>query len=230
MIDIGLTRTAMPLHIIYMCESNSHPCQILDSESRYTYINPPMIELLNLAGSSHIEGKKLSEIPHWSSVFADELHGYYGKVMENKTTLSLLVTCAFGRESQIQTYIFKVQPFFDDDGNVIGSMAEARRCKFFSPIQYIDNESPVSLSTHAPHNYLKSRDVEIIFFIYHGLTSKETARRLGISHRTVENRLCIMYQKANIHNIYQFREWCKDIGYDCYIPPAFIQSKIQVID
>ncbi|MFT4465733.1 MAG: helix-turn-helix transcriptional regulator [Sodalis sp. (in: enterobacteria)] len=115
-------------------------------------------------------------------------------------------------------------------GAYIGSMAEARLCKFFSPIQYIDDESPVSLTTHAPQNFLKYRDIEIIFFIYHGLTSKKTARRLGISHRTVENRLCIMYQKANIHNIYQFREWCKDIGFDCYTPPSFIQSKIRVID
>ncbi|CRL44459.1 Bacterial regulatory proteins, luxR family [Sodalis glossinidius str. 'morsitans'] len=230
MSGMRLKRENISPQIIHMCESNSNPCHIRDSEYLYVYINPAMAELLDLPKGFNIEGKLITDISHWMAVFLEEIYRHDKIVMDNRATLSLLITSAFGRKNTIQPYIFDVRPFFDDVGTIVGTITEAKPCKFFSPLQYIDGESPIALTSNIPYNRFTDRDLDVMFFTYHGLTSKETARRLGISHRTVENRLCIMYQKAGVHNIYQFREFCRDIDIDCYIPPDFMQHNIRVID
>lgn len=216
--------------IIHMCESNPNPCHIRDSECCYVYVNPSMRDLLDLADSFNILGKRLSETFHWLYVFADEFCRYDEMVMLQKSTISLLVTSTFGRENTIQPFIFDVRPFFDNVGNVVGTITESRLCKFFSPLQYIDNESPIALTSHAPDTNFTESELKVIFFTYHGLSSKETARRLGISHRTVENKLQYIYQKSGEHNINQFREFCRDIDLDSHIPSDFMQCNIRVIN
>lgn len=113
--------------------------------------------------------------------------------MLQNATISLLVSSTFGRKNTIQPCIFNVHPFFDDVGNVVGTMTEAKLCKFFSPLLYIDGELPRILTSNMSYIRFTERDLDVMFFTYHGLARKETARRLNISYRTVENRLCIMW-------------------------------------
>ncbi|WP_074013457.1 PAS and helix-turn-helix domain-containing protein [Candidatus Sodalis sp. SoCistrobi] len=226
---VALKREAISDQIIYMCESNPNPCHIRDSEHRYVYINPAMVELLDLPKAFNIEGKRITDIHHWMAIFLDEIYKHDKNVIDNKSSISLLITSAFGRKDIVQPYIFDIQPFFNDKGHVVGTIAEAKLCRFFSPLQYADGESPITLTLNMPHSYFTEREIEIIFFTYHGLSSKETARRLRISHRTVENRLCNLYQKTHVNNIYQFREFCRDIDLDCYIPTNLLVPSIRVI-
>lgn len=230
MSGVALKREDISPQVIHICENNSNPCHIRDSEYRYVYVNQAMRDLLDLPESFKILGKLLSEIPHWSNVFADEFCRYDEMAMVKNSTISLLVSSIFGRKNTIQPYIFDVRPFFDNIGNVVGTMTEARPCKFFSPLQYIDDKSPIALTSHVPDTNFTESELKIIFFAYHGLSSKETGRRLGISHRTVENTLQGIYQKSGEHNINLFRIFCEVIGLDCYIPSEFIQHGIRVID
>lgn len=225
-----LRRDDISPQIIHMCESNPNLCHIRDSEYRYVYINLAMRDLLDLPESFNILGKRLSETFHWLYVFADEFCRYDEMAMLQKSTISLLVSSTFGRENTIQPYIFDVCPFFNDMGHIVGTMTEARLCRFFSPLQYIDGKSPIVLTSHVPDTDFTESELKIIFFAYHGLSSKETGRRLGISHMTVENKLQYIYQKSGEHNINQFREFCRDIDLDCYIPSEFMHHGIRVID
>ncbi|AHF75286.1 Putative transcriptional regulator, PAS and GerEdomains [Sodalis praecaptivus] len=227
---IPLKRENISRQLIYLYENQDDACFIRDNEARYVYINPAMFALLDLPASFSIEGKSLAQVPHWINVFEDEFKHYDKIVMEKSVSLSLVVTSAFGRENCIQPYIFDIKPFFDEQGNVVGTISEARPLLFFSAMNYINGKSPVKLTTHLSDNTFTERELEIIFFSYQGLSSKEIALRLGISHRTVENRLCGLYQRANVHNIQQFREFCKDLSFDYYIPESFLQPKIIVIE
>jgi len=226
----SLKRENISPQIIYLYDSNPNPCHIRDSEYRYVYINKAMHELLDLPESFNILGKRLSETPHWSHVFSDEFCRYDEMAMLQNAPISLLVSSTFGRGNTIQPYIFDVHPFFDNVGNVLGTMTEARQCKFFSPLRYIDGELPIGLTSHAPNTNFTESEIKVIFFAYHGLSSKETGRRLGISHRTVENKLQYIYQKSGEHNINQFREFCRDINLDYYIPHQFLKPSIRIID
>ncbi|MGL9723176.1 LuxR C-terminal-related transcriptional regulator [Sodalis sp. (in: enterobacteria)] len=57
----------------------------------------------------------------------------------------------------------------------------------------------------------------------HALSAKEAARVLNISHRTVENRLRIIYQKVGINSSSQLAEFCRQTKLHCNIPPGLLK-------
>ncbi|MFW5388517.1 helix-turn-helix transcriptional regulator, partial [Yersinia sp. 2542 StPb PI] len=59
------------------------------------------------------------------------------------------------------------------------------------------------------------------------MTTKRVAKRLSLSHRTIENRLAIMYEKCGVGSINMFREYCGNLGFDLYIPPKFVRPNVQ---
>lgn len=122
MSGVALKREDISLQIIHMFESNSNPCHIRDDEYRYVYINQAMFDLLDLSESFNISGERLSDITHWSYIFADDFCRYDEMVMVKNFTISLLVSSTFGWENTIQPFIFDVRPFFDNFGNVVGTI------------------------------------------------------------------------------------------------------------
>lgn len=57
------------------------------------------------------------------------------------------------------------------------------------------------LSTERPVTQLSTRERQIIMHLGHGLTSKEIARQIGISHRTVETYRARLLKKLNSSNV-----------------------------
>ncbi|MDR5617876.1 helix-turn-helix transcriptional regulator [Arsenophonus sp.] len=74
------------------------------------------------------------------------------------------------------------------------------------------------------------RELEVIFWAQQRFTAKEIAKRLDISHQTVEGHLKLIYKKADVHSIFQLIEYCKHTGLDSYIPVDFIRKGVQLID
>ncbi|MFS1539754.1 MAG: hypothetical protein ACL7BU_14915 [Candidatus Phlomobacter fragariae] len=65
----------------------------------------------------------------------------------------------------------------------------------------------------------------IIVFKMHCLSSKEIARRLNLSRLTVDNKLQIIYQKAEMHSAFQLRAFGKYQGFDRYIPANLLSHQ-----
>ncbi|XBS71596.1 LuxR C-terminal-related transcriptional regulator [Acerihabitans sp. KWT182] len=61
------------------------------------------------------------------------------------------------------------------------------------------------------------------------MSSKNIARRLNRSHRTIENKLQQIYQKAGVHNLSQFQAYCKEKGFDRFIPQKFFRPGSRMI-
>ncbi|WP_339051338.1 PAS domain-containing protein [Candidatus Hamiltonella endosymbiont of Tuberolachnus salignus] len=118
--------------IIYHLTPHPHPHHIRDKVSRYLYMNPAMAELLNVPKGVPVEGKRLSEIKTDISEFFEGIHQQEERVIQKETAVSLLITANFGKENHLQPYIFDIHPFFDKTGQLIGTLAEARQCQFFS--------------------------------------------------------------------------------------------------
>lgn len=53
------------------------------------------------------------------------------RVIQRRTSASLLITGHFGKENRLQPYIFDIHPFFNETGELIGTIAQARHCGFF---------------------------------------------------------------------------------------------------
>ncbi|MNC36935.1 Bacterial regulatory protein, luxR family [compost metagenome] len=60
-------------------------------------------------------------------------------------------------------------------------------------------------------------------------TNKEIARLYDVSNKTIENRIYNIYQKADVHTLQQFEEYCKLVNLDSYIPVRLIEKGIQFI-
>ncbi|MFS1564344.1 MAG: response regulator transcription factor [Candidatus Arsenophonus phytopathogenicus] len=57
-----------------------------------------------------------------------------------------------------------------------------------------------------------------MFLTMYRFSSKEIARRLDISPKTVETHLKTIYGKTNLHSAFQLRALGKSKGFDRYIP------------
>ncbi|WP_234813646.1 PAS domain-containing protein [Candidatus Williamhamiltonella defendens] len=123
--------------IIYYLSHHPHPHHIRDKASRYLYMNHAMSELLNVPTGVPIERKRLSEIkPEWAGFF-EGIKKQEERVIQKQTAVSLLITAHFGKETRLQPYIFDIHPFCNQEGELIGTIAQARQCQFFSPWDYI---------------------------------------------------------------------------------------------
>lgn len=86
------------------------------------------------------------------------------------------------------------------------------------------------IKLHPYSEIFTKKELEIAFWSQQRLSAKEIARRLGISFRTVENRLGIMYHKLGVSGSTQFIEYCQSIGLDQYIPPNLIYNGVHLLD
>jgi len=94
-------------------------------------MNLAMSELLNVPTGFPIEGKRLSQIKPDSAEFFECLHQQEEVIISEQTSVSLLITSHFGKENRLQPYIFNIHPFCNQEGELIGTIAEARQCHFF---------------------------------------------------------------------------------------------------
>jgi len=215
--------------IIYFLNHHPHSCHIRDKASRYLYMNLAMRDFLNLPTGLPIEGKGLSDIkPEWAEFF-EVIKKQEERVIQRQTSVSLLIT-ALGKENRLQPYIFDIYPFFDETGQLMGTMAEARQCQFFSPLDYIQGKLPKTFIPSFPNTMFTQRELEIIFYFYHTLSSKKVAEYLSLSHRMVDNKLRGIDEKMGVHNNEEFKKYIQDNRLNRFIPQHLLASSIQLID
>jgi len=216
--------------MIYLLNNHPHPCHIRDKTSHYLYMNLAMRELLNLPKGVPIEEKGLSEIKPDMKEFFEGISQQEKGVIQKETSVSLLITEHFGKDHRIQPCIFDIHPFFNQSGQLIGTMAEARQCQFFSPLEYIQGKSPKTLTTQLPNTMFTQRELELIFYFYHTVSQREVAEVLNLSHRTVDNKLRGIDEKMGVFNQEGFKKYVEERGLNKVIPDHLLTSSIKLID
>jgi len=216
--------------IIYYLSHHPHPHHIRDSASLYLYMNLAMSELLNVPKGVPVEGKRLSEIKPDISELFEGIKKQEERVIQKETAVSLLITAHFGKDNRLQPYIFDLHPFYNQEGELIGTIAQARQCPLFSALDYLQGKSPKTLTPSLPNTMLTQRELEIIFYGYQGFSQKELGECLHLSRRAVDNKLEGIYEKTGIHNHDEFKKYIEEIGLNQFISHHLFTSSIQVID
>lgn len=121
-------------------------------------------------------------------------------------------------------------PLYDDNNNIIGIVCSGRRLEVPTLLFYMCRLNRKTIQIDAPNDLFTKRELEIIFWAQQRLGTKEIAKRLNISTKTVEVHLMHIYNKADVHSIIQLIEYCKHTGLDRYIPLDFIKKGVQIID
>jgi DNA-binding CsgD family transcriptional regulator len=121
-------------------------------------------------------------------------------------------------------YIFHKKPYYDDDGECIGMFGYNIKMEVFTLNDFVKGNMPGSLLLNKPDNVFTERDCEVMFFRLQGLSHKETATRLNLSPRTVENYMQYLYEKVGVHHFDDFMKFCVDREFHRYLPKRFISK------
>ncbi|WP_216824482.1 LuxR C-terminal-related transcriptional regulator, partial [Candidatus Fukatsuia symbiotica] len=81
-----------------------------------------------------------------------------------------------------------------------------------------------------PSTLFTQSELRIIFYLLRTMSAKEIGKKLARSHRTIENRIRILYQKAKVHSLRDFKHFCHQTGFDRTIPQVLIPLGIQFIE
>lgn len=219
--DIDVHSKSFDAFISYM-ESSNDFWIIKDDKSRFVYANDIMIYYSGLPKGFNIEGKLDSECPAPWSEFEDVIQNNDKKVMERKITIPVLNTFVYGgKEKIVQPFILEVTPLIKN-GESIGIVGRGKKLDIYSMHHFEREKPPQTIHVGKPDAVFSDREFDIVFFAIQSLSSKEIAKKLNISHRTVENRLQDIYNKLNIHSLSELKEYCTYKGYDAYAPTRFI--------
>lgn len=223
-------RVKISKQLILLCEKNSDPWGIKDTDSRYLYGNSAYIKLLNLPFRFKIDGLLDTELPHPIAEHGHLFKENDLKVQESQKNFLELDIYPYGSKKIMQPYIFEKIPFYNDDGHCAGTIFHAKKWSCFSPLQCIDKAISHSLIFYPPVDIFTERELQIVFYLLQSFNCKEIAKKLYLSHRTIENKLQQMYRKADVNSLSALRDFCRKKGFSNYIPPKFLIPSTRLLN
>ncbi|HDL7956370.1 TPA: PAS domain-containing protein [Yersinia enterocolitica] len=217
------------LPLISIMEYSHEPWVVRDCQSRYVYINQAGLDFLSLPPDFDIEGRLDDECPADWAEFAAQYQENDRKAEKAGKRVAIISTHFYGRDKILEPWYLPRFPIYNKSGECIGTLTNTSKLNFISLSQYVNRNTPSVLTLTPPTDLFNEMELEVIFFILQPMTVKMVAKRLFLSHRTVENKLQRLYEKAGVGSLNMFREYCGNIGLDLYIPPRFVKPNIQAL-
>ncbi|EFL92425.1 GerE domain-containing putative transcriptional regulator [Candidatus Regiella insecticola LSR1] len=215
------------LPLISITEHSNKPWVIRDCQSRYVYVNQAGLDFLGLPANFNIEGKLDNECPADWAEFAAEYQANDRKAEKTGKRVAIISTNFYGRKKILEPYYLPRFLIYNKLGECIGTLTNASKLNFISLSQYVNQRTPSVLTLTPPTTLFTEKELRVIFFILQPMTAKMVGDRLCRAKKTIENNLRIIYDKAGVSSLKDFREWCGTIGLDLYIPPEFAKPRVQ---
>ncbi|MCU5774746.1 helix-turn-helix transcriptional regulator [Erwiniaceae bacterium BAC15a-03b] len=215
--------------LIAMTEHLSEPWGIKDLESRHIYMNKAAFLYTNTPVDFAIEGKLDEEFPADWSDSADKLIEHDRQTALTQNRVAVIETHFWYGKDALMPFVSEKIPVFNDQKQVIALVWNARPLNTLSPLIYINKQKPSVLTTEVSTDMFTKSELDIIFLMLQRLSTKEIANLYDVSHKTIENRVYNIYQKAGVHTLRQFEGFCKQSNLDNYIPDRLIAKGILFI-
>lgn len=215
--------------LITMMEHLNEPWGIKDLSSRHIYMNKAAYLYTNTPLNFDIAGKLDAEFPADWAEFAPDLQEHDRKTEGTRDRVAVIETHFWYDSDSLVPFISEKLPIYNDKEELVGTMWNARPLDSFSPLKYINQQKPSILTTEVSIHIFTQSELDIIFLMLQRYTNKEIARLYDVSNKTIENRIYNIYQKADVHTLQQFEEYCKQVNLDSYIPGRLIEKGIQFI-
>jgi len=189
------------------------------------YANPALAKLCGLKSPRYMIEKKDIEIPSRLYEDQDSLTSWHlqdKKITEEKKSLS---TIEIHPDSATSPYLMQKKPFYNNNGERVAVFCTGKYLENFIPNEFFNSKLSGSLLLTKPSQLFTEKECEIIFCKLQGMSRKETGQALPLSHRTVENRLKNMHDKAEVNNSHDFRIFCEKTNLHRYIPRQIISYR-----
>ncbi|CDL82893.1 helix-turn-helix transcriptional regulator [Xenorhabdus szentirmaii] len=215
--------------LIAMMEHLSEPWGIKDLNSRHIYMNKAAFLYTNTPVKFDIDGKLDHEFPADWAELAEDLTEHDKRTEKSQDRVSVIETHYWYGKNFLTPFISEKFPVYNNEKQCIWIVWNAKPLNTLSPLQYINQQKPSILTTEIDTKLFTKAEMDIIFFILHRFSNKEIAKIYNVSHKTIENRIYNMYQKADVHSYQQFEEFCRHLQLDNYIPERLIEKGILFI-
>ena len=187
--------------LISIMEHSSIPWGIKDTESRFVYMNHAATDFCTIPKGFDFEGRLDSEIPVPWSELAPELQAHDRKAEQSREGAEVIETSYFGRDAVLEPWYCAKFPIHNREGKVLGTTFYAKKFSFVSVFDFFNNLKPSVITLTPPVDIFTERELDIIFYALQKLTAKEIAKKLCLSHRTVQNRMVMIYSKAKVTSL-----------------------------
>ncbi|MEN3262663.1 PAS domain-containing protein [Sodalis endosymbiont of Spalangia cameroni] len=216
--------------LISFLENSRTQWSIKDHESQYLFINKSALRYYGIPLNFDYQGCRDEELPHPGAELASEFQKNDKIILNKEKPITEIETHIYGKMKKLQPHICEKHPFYDKNKKLIGVICQGRNIE--NPFIYYNliENTHGSLTTNPPTDMFTKRELEIIFLSLQRLSSKEVAKIINISHRTVENNLQCIYNKVGINSVRELREYCTSIGITKYIPELFLNKGVDTIN
>lgn len=215
--------------LITMMEYLNEPWGIKDLSSRHIYMNKAAYLYTNTPLNFDISGKLDAEFPADWTEFAPDFQEHDRKTEGTRDRVAVIETHYWYGGDSLVPFVSEKLPIYNDKEELVGTMWNARPLDSLSPLKYINQQKPSVLTTEVSIQTFTQSELDIIFLMLQRHTNKEISRLYNVSNKTIENRIYNIYQKADVHTLQQFEEYCKLVHLDSYIPVRLIEKGIQFI-
>ncbi len=210
-------------------ERLSEPWGIKDLASRHLYMNKAAYLYTNTPVTFCVEGALDQDFPASWAECSDDLQEHDRRTEEAKDRVTVIETHYWFGLDNLSPYVSEKFPLFDEDGNCIGTVWNAKPLNSLTPRNFINHKKPSVLTTVTDNKEFTRAELDIIFLMLQRYTAKEIANICSASTKTIENRIYTIYQKANVHSLQQFEEYCVIHHLENYIPGRLIKKGINFI-
>ncbi|HDL8490937.1 TPA: helix-turn-helix transcriptional regulator, partial [Yersinia enterocolitica] len=125
--------------------------------------------------------------------------------------------------SYFTPYFSDKYPLIDENGVSQGVICHARPVQNIMLTHLNKIKVPTSLIFTPPSKLFTKREWEVLFYILHSYSSKDIAKKLHISPRTVSNITQSVYRKAGVSSKRQIVDYCYENKINNYVPQSFFE-------
>ncbi|MFV8765990.1 response regulator transcription factor, partial [Yersinia enterocolitica] len=114
-------------------------------------------------------------------------------------------------------------PLIDENGVSQGIIFHVRPVEDIILSRLTKITIPTSLIFTPPSDLFTKREWEVLFYILHSFSSKDIARKIHLSPRSISNIIQNIYRKAGVSNKQQIVDYCYENKINNYIPQSFFE-------
>ncbi|HEN3600984.1 TPA: helix-turn-helix transcriptional regulator, partial [Yersinia enterocolitica] len=202
---------------------SSEPWGIRDNQSRFIYSNDRHHKLLGLSDKYNLEGRLDSELPSPTAAFQMEFQAHDRKVELSQERITSLEIHEWDGLSYLKPNFCDKYPLIDDNGVSQGIIFHVRPVTDIILTRLNKIDIPTSLLFTPPSELFTKREWEVLFYVLHSFSSKEIAKKLHLSPRSVCNIIQSIYSKAGVTSKKQVIDYCYEKKINNYVPQSFFE-------
>ncbi|HGI5918338.1 TPA: helix-turn-helix transcriptional regulator, partial [Yersinia enterocolitica] len=176
-----------------------------------------------LSDKYNLEGRLDSELPSPTAAFQMEFQAHDRKVELSQERITSLEIHEWDGLSYLKPNFCDKYPLIDDNGVSQGIIFHVRPVTDIILTRLNKIDIPTSLLFTPPSELFTKREWEVLFYVLHSFSSKEIAKKLHLSPRSVCNIIQSIYSKAGVTSKKQVIDYCYEKKINNYVPQSFFE-------